>query len=331
MRVLKQIVALVLCVPLGWSQAPRPTPPYSYVDTAANIVAKSCKVGQPVSFAYDAAAGQNLYMCTGASPGAAGTWTQITPSGQTGATGATGPAGSTGSTGATGSQGIQGPPISVTSSTLSVSGPDTAPQIEIFTSATPEYFVGTGTPASLSLPCTAGRHHALDLATGYEYYCPATNTWSRVGSANAANPYIESFTCSSSASTILQTTHQQGVNAIIKIKDSANVRTGVSTLTRNSSGDFVITCLTSRALTAYISGAIGANSNYGAAFSSSASIAIAQDLIGIASTDLEAQLWDSATPRNALGEDTFTIDATAFAATVTFLTAQAGYLVIAHR
>jgi hypothetical protein len=71
---MKRFLLFLLTVSV-WAQLPDAYPRSIYHDTAANITASNCTVGQ-VAFATDATAGQNLYLCT-----ATNTWTQVSGGG----------------------------------------------------------------------------------------------------------------------------------------------------------------------------------------------------------------------------------------------------------
>ena len=152
------------------------------------------------------------------------------------------------------------------------------------------------------------------------------------GGGGVGNPYSQTFTCSSSPTSIMAATHLQGLYPILKFRDANNLPTAAGLTTLAANGDVTVACGNlSVGLTVYISGAVGSAANAAAVFASATSPVVVQDQHGFGNTNLEVQTWDSQTPRQLMAADTTSIDATNFSVTLSFATAQAGLAVIAQR
>lgn len=190
----KSLCLLVLAQVVGWCQLTRSSPPFSYIDTAANIVAKACRVGQAPSFATDATAGSNLYLCTSTN-----VWTNVSGASSGGTVTNTGGnlTADLPMFGAGGADSKVGTKTGTGNVAVMQASPSiTTPTITDFTNAThthanaagggalpPTSVTGirSGLTANKPGTCTTGDlYFATDATAGQNIYeCSATNVWTQ--------------------------------------------------------------------------------------------------------------------------------------------------------
>jgi hypothetical protein len=211
---------------------------------------------------------------------------------------------------------------------ISVEGSDTNAGIEFATKGT-----GTFKFNSMSglLTTTAG---VLSTIVGTASDCVKVDGSSGPCSAAAVpHPFISTFSCSATPTSILAANHSQGTHPIVKLVDATGTHADAN-ITRSSTGDITVTCpgTGSVTLTARINGeSTGDQPTVEATLASSSTWIIPRDVHDIGSTDVEAQVWDSSTPHKLMEANTMTVDPTTFTITLNFSQAVSGTAVIAHR